>query len=71
MGVTGGGTDREALVGDGRVSDDGLVFGTYMHGLFLNPSAANALLSYLHGKKGLAFAPVLDCADPSDTGGSL
>ena len=65
MGVTSGGTDREALIGDGRVSGDGLVFGTYMHGLFLNPSAANALLSYLYGKKGLAFSPVSsDSGDP-------
>ena len=68
MGVTDGGSNREALPGDGRVSDDGLVFGTYMHGLFLNPSAANALLSYLYGKKGLAFSPVSsDCADPYET----
>jgi len=68
MGVTDGGTEQEALNGDGRVSDDGLVFGTYMHGLFLNPSAANALLSYLYGKKGLAFNPVSsDCADPYET----
>ena len=68
MGVTDGGSNREALAGDGRVSEDGLVFGTYMHGLFLNPSAANALLSYLHGKKGLAFEPIAsDCADPYET----
>jgi adenosylcobyric acid synthase len=40
------------------VSDDGLVFGTYMHGLFLNPSAANALLSFLYQQKGLAFTPI-------------
>jgi len=65
MGVTSGGTDREALIGDGRVSDDGLVFGTYMHGLFLNPSAANALLSYLYGKKGLDFIPLsAEAVDP-------
>ncbi len=68
MGVTGEGTDREALCGDGRVSTDGLVFGTYMHGLFLNPSAANALLSYLYGKKGLPFVPIIQGGtDPYDT----
>jgi adenosylcobyric acid synthase len=68
MGVTDGGSNREALAGDGRVSEDGLVFGTYMHGLFLNPSAANALLSYLHGKKGLAFELIAsDCTDPYET----
>jgi adenosylcobyric acid synthase len=58
MGVTESGRNREALEGDGRVSDDGLVFGTYLHGLFLNPSAANALLSYLFEKKGLPFTPI-------------
>jgi len=58
MGVTEPVRSREALAGDGLASDDGLVFGTYMHGLFLNPSAANALLSYLYGKKGIAFEPI-------------
>ena len=68
MGVTEPGSCREALHGDGRASDDGLVFGTYMHGLFQNPSAANALLSYLYGKKGLVFEPVPDtAADPYET----
>jgi len=68
MGVTEGGRDREAFRGDGRVSDDGLVFGTYMHGLFQNPSAANALLSYLYGKRGLPFEPIPAIAsDPYET----
>lgn len=68
MGTTVGGKDREALDGDGRVSEDGLVFGTYMHGLFANPSAANALLAFLYGKKGLSFSPVPeDSADPYET----
>ena len=58
MGVTETGNNREALEGDGRVSDDGLVFGTYLHGLFLNPSAVNALLSYLYAKKGLFFTSI-------------
>jgi adenosylcobyric acid synthase len=67
MGVTEPGTDREAFSGDGRVSPDGLVFGTYMHGLFLNPTAANALLAYLYGKKGLLYAPIpAERADPYD-----
>jgi len=68
MGVTEPGSSREAFNGDGRVSDDGLVFGTYMHGLFQNPSAANALLSYLHQRKGIPFEPVpLSAADPYET----
>jgi adenosylcobyric acid synthase len=67
MGVTESGRNREAFDGDGRVSDDGLVFGTYLHGLFLNPSAVNALLSYLHVKKGLPFTPRTAVAsDPYD-----
>jgi adenosylcobyric acid synthase len=67
MGVTESGRHREALEGDGRVSDDGLVFGTYLHGLFLNPSAANALLSYLFARRGLPFTPVsADESDPYD-----
>ena len=65
MGVTGRGMDHEAFSGDGAVSADGLVFGTYMHGLFLNPSAVNALLSYLYKKRGLPFTYVPDSAsDP-------
>lgn len=65
MGVTKSGSSREAFGGDGRVSNDGLVFGTYMHGLFQNPSAANALLSFLHEKKGMSFEPIPELAgDP-------
>ena len=58
MGVTEAGSNHEALEGDGRVSDDGLVIGTYMHGLFLNPPAVNALLSHLSARKGLPFTPI-------------
>jgi adenosylcobyric acid synthase len=67
MGITEPGMNREALEGDGRVSEDGLVFGTYLHGLFLNPSAANALLSYLYARKGLPFTPISEGeSDPYD-----
>jgi len=58
MGITESVTNCEAFEGDGKVSDDGLVFGTYLHGLFLNLSAVNALLSYLNAKKGSAFIPI-------------
>ena len=65
MGTTEPGCDAEALHGDGRVSEDGLVFGTYLHGLFQNPSAVNALLGFLSAKKGIAFEPVPLCStDP-------
>ena len=67
MGTTEAGTCQEALDGDGLVSSDGLVFGTYMHGLFQNPAAVNALLSYLSSKKGLSFTPLSRVtADPYD-----
>jgi adenosylcobyric acid synthase len=67
MGKTEPGACREALEGEGLVSSDGLVFGTYMHGIFQNPDAANALLSYLHAEKGLPFEPVPPAsADPYD-----
>jgi adenosylcobyric acid synthase len=67
MGVTDPGTDQEAFSGDGRVTADGLVFGTYMHGLFLNPSAADALLAYLYAKKELTYSPIpTGAADPYD-----
>jgi adenosylcobyric acid synthase len=72
MGITESGRDREALQGDGRVSDDGLVFGTYLHGLFLNPSAVNALLSYISAKKGLLFTPIsAGESDPYDVLGDI
>jgi len=58
MGLTEPGSDQEALVGDGRASADGLVFGTYMHGMFQNPTAVNALLSYLYAQKKERFTPI-------------
>jgi len=68
MGKTETGSCREALEGDGLVSSDGLVFGTYMHGIFQNPDAANALLSYLHTRKGLPLTPITDTsADPYES----
>jgi len=66
-----GETDRlganEAFEGEGAVSEDGLVIGTYMHGLFENPSAVNSLLSFLYEKKGLVYRPAAEeGADPYD-----
>ena len=45
---------------DGAVSEDGLVIGTYLHGLFQNPSAVDGLLYYLHERRGLLYEPVAD-----------
>ncbi|WP_332448855.1 cobyric acid synthase [Methanoculleus sp.] len=50
----------EAFVGEGAATPDGLVFGTYLHGLFQNPAAANALLAYLAERRGVPFEPVAD-----------
>ncbi|MDP3396567.1 MAG: cobyric acid synthase [Methanoregula sp.] len=63
MGMTESGGNMEALHGDGRVSKDGLVFGTYLHGLFQNPSAANALLLFLYKKKKMPFEPIPLCSE--------
>lgn len=63
MGKTEPGCDAEALHGDGRVSKDGLVFGTYLHGLFQNPSAVNALLLFLCKNKKIPFEPIPLCSE--------
>lgn len=36
----------DAVITDGLLSDDGLIFGTYLHGLFDEPAACNALLRW-------------------------
>ncbi len=58
MGETERGALPEAFAGEGAATPDGLVFGTYMHGLFQNPGAANALLAYLSERRGVPFEPV-------------
>ncbi len=57
MGETERGSMLEAFAGEGAVTPDGLVFGTYMHGLFQNPGAVNALLAYLSERRGVPFEP--------------
>lgn len=42
---------------DGAVSADGLVFGTYLHGLFDSDAFRASLLTALRNRKGLAGAP--------------
>ncbi|MHC1588778.1 MAG: cobyric acid synthase, partial [Methermicoccaceae archaeon] len=51
---------------DGSMSEDGLVIGTYLHGLFDNACMKEALLRYVCEKKGVAYtdAPIED--DPFD-----
>jgi len=58
MGTTDTRKCRHAFETEGAVSEDDLVFGTYLHGLFLNRNAVNGLLSYLCEKKGVEFSPI-------------
>ncbi len=53
MGETDRAGMREAFSGEGIVSDDGLVIGTYMHGLFQNKSAVSGLVGYLAERRGI------------------
>lgn len=53
MGKTYGG--EPAFGDDGSVSRDGLVFGTYLHGLFENKNIQNSFLGYLYKRKGLTY----------------
>ncbi len=56
MGETDRQGDGEAFLGEGAVSDDGMVFGTYLHGLFENKTAIEALMVFLYERKGLTFS---------------
>lgn len=51
--------DRE----DGAVSADGLVWGTYIHGVFDDPAFRRAWLNRVRARKGLAPRPVADSMD--------
>lgn len=53
MGETSGG--NKAFGDDGSVSDNGLVIGTYLHGLFDNENLRNSFLGYLYKRRGLTY----------------
>jgi adenosylcobyric acid synthase len=55
MGVTD--SDRTVFGDDGAIDEEGLVIGTYLHGLFDNGNIRNALVQYLYEKKGLEYSP--------------
>ena len=42
---------------DGAIDEEGLVIGTYIHGLFENKNIRDALVQYLYKIKGLEFLP--------------
>lgn len=52
MGVTYS-REMNAFGDDGAVAGDGLVIGTYLHGLFENENFRNAFLDYLYARRGL------------------
>ncbi|PWR72696.1 cobyric acid synthase [Methanospirillum lacunae] len=66
MGDTNHPKVKTAFLDEGAVSDDGLVIGTYMHGLFTNPSAVKALVSYLCEQKGIIWNESEEQGDPFD-----
>lgn len=53
MGETEG--EEPAFGDDGSVSENGIVIGTYLHGLFENDNFRNSFLAYLYEKKGLTY----------------
>ncbi|HJJ42372.1 MAG TPA: cobyric acid synthase CobQ, partial [Methanocorpusculum sp.] len=55
---------REVFDGEGCCDESGLIFGTYLHGLFSENAPVDALLSYLFEKKGLNYVKMQDSADP-------
>lgn len=57
---------ESAFEDEGALAEGGLVFGTYLHGLFDNASAVDALVSYLAEVRGLPYEPVTEKGDPYD-----
>jgi len=53
MGVTQPAGDA-AFEDDGAVSEDGLVIGTYLHGIFENDNFRNSFLDYLYSRRNLS-----------------
>ena len=63
MGETKG--EIHAFGDDGNVSDNGIIIGTYLHGLFENHNFRNSFLSYLYNQKGLIYEDKIqgDCIE--------
>ncbi|MDD5473828.1 MAG: cobyric acid synthase [Candidatus Methanoperedens sp.] len=63
MGESVGG--EPAFEDDGSVSENGLVIGTYLHGLFENENIRNSFMGYLYKRKGLTYTDVKmdDCLE--------
>ena len=52
--------DIAAFGDDGAVAKDGLVIGTYLHGIFENENFRNAFLDYLYACRNAARIPAVD-----------
>ena len=54
-------TQKYTLVSgdEGCIDGSGLVTGTYLHGSFGDENIRHALMSYLHERKGIEYAPQL------------
>jgi len=57
---------REVKIGDGAVSPDGRIFGTYLHGIFDNDGFRTAFLNRLRTEKGIDNVTSKPQADPFD-----
>ncbi len=53
-----------AFTDEGSVSPDGLIFGTYLHGLFANAGPVDALVGWLSEQKGISYTPIGELGDP-------
>ncbi|MBM2809243.1 MAG: cbiP [Chloroflexi bacterium] len=59
--------EREGLERlDGARSADGNIVGTYLHGLLRDGRVADALISHLAERQGIAISPAIDADDPYD-----
>ncbi|PWR75618.1 cobyric acid synthase [Methanospirillum stamsii] len=66
MGETDTSGMKEAFSDEGVVSEDGLLIGTYMHGLFTSPEVAGAFVSFLCERKGISWEMPEHLTDPYD-----
>lgn len=67
MACSGTGTGLEQDCHDGAVRPDGLVWGTYVHGLFDRPEFRRAWLNRLRSRKGLSARPLTDSQRVTET----
>lgn len=56
--------EQPAFSDDGCTANNGLIIGTYLHGLFENSEVTDALLRYLHGRRNQPYLPPEKKDDP-------